>query len=119
MRVTNRKKKQFKLLEALLESKPDRRSSILHYLNQSGLETLGEAAYNTLFRNSGLTPKERDKLKGNLSNFSRTLYTIAKKSTPAEKRRRLLVRVNQKGAGLGTLLSIAIPLLGSLLFRKK
>lgn len=120
MRATNRKKKQFKLLEALLEAKPERRSNILHFLNTSGLETLGEATYNTLFRNSGLTPKERDKLKGsNLSNFSRTLYTISKKSTPAERRRRLLIKVNQKGEGLGTLLSIALPLLGSLLFRKK
>lgn len=117
MRVTKKRLKQLRLLTLLSESEPQIASEWLQFLNQEALDTIGELTKNILYCRSNLTPDDRSLLKNELKLHKKTFKKIAKKRTPIEHRRKLLIQ--QSGSGLlSLLLSVGIPILTSLLFDK-
>ena len=116
MRATKEKIKQLKFLRLLRKLKQSDVELILHFLNDHGLNTLGELTKNLLYCRCNISPREKKKLKKKLTPQKKEFRKIAKKRTSQELRRRLLI--NQNGSGLlSLLLSIGIPLLSSLLFK--
>ena len=115
MRATKKKVNQYKLLHLLRKSQPDDRHTILHFLDDSGLHTVGEFAHNCLFRRSNLTPEEVAKLKEKLKPQAKAYKKIAKKNLSNKARKRLIQE--QSGSGLlTTLLTVGLPLLTSFLW---
>ena len=116
MRVTKERINQLKLLQLLRELKSEDARLMLHYLNDDGLNVLGELTKNLLYSRCNISPKEKRVLKNELSPHKRAFKKIARKKTNQEHRRRLLI--DQNGSGLlSLLLSIGIPLLSSILFK--
>ena len=118
MRTTKHKVNQYKLLHLLRRSKPDDRQTILYFLDDAGLHTLGEFTHNCLFRRCNLTPEEKDKLIDKLKPQAKSYEKIAKKNLSNKVRKRLIQE--QSGSGLlTTLLTVGLPLLTSFLWPSK
>ena len=115
MRATRKKLSQLKLLNLLRKSKPSDIKDWLQYLNQDGLDAIGEMTKNVLFCQCNLIPKDKKFLVKKLKPFKRAFKKIGKKRTSTENRRKLLI---QHGSGLLSLLSVAVPILTSLLLNK-
>ena len=120
MRATKKRLSKLEYLTALQELKSKSKRNMIPYLNDEGLDVIGELTKNLIFCRQNLTPKKRENLKQKLRPFERAFTKIAKKRTPTETRRRLLTKIEQSGSGLSSLLlSTGIPILASLLFNNK
>ena len=116
MRVTKKRINELNLLRLLRKLKSEDVRLVLQYLNENGLNILGELTKNLLYCRCNITPKEKITLKKKLSPHKRAFQKIARKKTNQEQRRRLLI--DQNGSGLlSLLLSIGVPLLTSILFK--
>ena len=116
MRATRKRINQLNLLRLLRKLKSEDVRLILHFLNEEGLNTLGELTKNLLYCRCNISPKEKITLKKKLSPYKSAFRKIARKKTNQDQRRRLLI--NQNGSGLlSLLLSIGVPLLSSILFK--
>ena len=116
MRATKKRIERLELLESLSKLKSRDIQPVLRYLNDDGLDTLGELTKNLLYSRSNISPKEKRDLVKKLSPHKKAFRKIAKKKTNQELRRRHLI--DQNGSGLlSLLLSIGVPLLSSILFK--
>lgn len=116
MRVTKKRINQLNLLRLLQRLKSEDVRQVLQYLNDDGLNTLGELTKNLLYCRCNISPKEKLTLKKKLGPHKKEFQKIARKKTNQEHRRRLLI--DQNGSGLlSLLLSIGVPLLSSILFK--
>ena len=110
------KKKSFflDLLKVLKKMKPEERSKFVQYLNPEAVDFLCECFHNVLFTDLKVKNKSliKKKLKSNCS-VSR-LKLIANKSKPYQAKIKAL---KQEGAGIGLILSAALPFLTSLFGR--
>ena len=88
MRATKKRINQLNLLRLLRKLKSEDVRIILHFLNEGGLNTLGELTKNLLYCRCNISPKEKITLKKKLSPYKRAFQKIARKKTNQEQRRR-------------------------------
>ncbi len=105
------KKKYLKLIQVLKKLRAEERSHIIPYLKTDVVEFICECVHNVLYTDIGIKNKSqiRKKLKSQCSVHR--LKTIASKSKPFEAKVNAL---KQEGAGIGLILSAAIPFLMNL-----
>ena len=116
MRATKKRIYQFELLQSLCKLKRSEVRAVLRFLNEAGLDTLGELTKNILYCRCNISPKEKRELIRKLRPHKKAFKKIARKKTNQELRRRHLI--DQNGSGLlSLLLSIGVPLLSSILFK--
>lgn len=94
-------------LRLLAKSSPRRRKVLLDHVNKEELKSLCEICLNILKGNISLDAKNFRRLKRN----RQTIKVLANSKVPIKVKRQV---VNQKGGFLGTLASVALPLLVSL-----
>ena len=95
-------------IHLLARSRPKRRKSLLKQATREELTSLFEICLNILKGNMPLNQTEYQRLK----KHRNIIRKLANKRLSFKRKK---VIVNQKGGFLGTLASIAIPVLGSLL----
>ena len=111
------------LLKILKRLKPNERNSLFKFINDDGVNVVCECINNILFnKHIGLKKNQKKKLNKELQMVQKQMTILGKslskdQSNNSIKRRRNLL--SQHGGFLSTILSIAIPLLTELLFRKK
>lgn len=98
-------------LQLLSRSSAKRRKTLLQQATKEELMTLFEICFNILYGNLPLTPHMFKKLK----RQRHTLEYLADKKVPHKVKKKV---VQQKGGFIGTIASIALPLLASLLLKK-
>jgi hypothetical protein len=108
------KKSQLNLLRILKKLRNEDRSKLIPYLKPEAVEFLCECFHNVLFTDLKVRNKSgiKKKLKSNCSVHR--LKLIASKSKPHQAKVRAL---QQEGAGIGLILSAALPFLTSLFSR--
>lgn len=110
----SRKKCYLKLLEILKKLSSKDRSSLVPYLKPEALEFLCECFHNVLYTDLNLPNKNSIKRRLKSSCSVRRLKLIAGKSGAYKAKVNAL---KQEGAGIGLILSAALPFLTSLFGR--
>lgn len=111
------------LLKILKRLKPNERNSLFKFINDDGVNVVCECINNILYKKEiNLKKSQKRKLNKELQTVQKQMSILGKscskqKSINSIQRRRNLL--SQHGGFLSTILSIAIPLLTGLLFRKK
>jgi hypothetical protein len=88
-------------------------------LNEKSIDEISESIYNILYNeklNLNLSKSQKTKLKRIIKSNVRSFEDISKKNIPVKKRQSKII---QQGAGIGTILFSLIPILTSLLTKKK
>lgn len=98
-------------LQLLARSSAKRRKALLKQITKEELAALFEICFNILRGNIPLNSYMRKKL----IRERHTLRTLADKKISLNRKKKL---INQKGGFLGTVASLALPLLASLLLKK-
>lgn len=108
--MSDRLRRHWALLKALVKAKPAIRQSILRTANNDLIAAIAEIALNIL---KGKIPlKERQK--NILKKWRTCIKKLSDKKYPISRKRRL---VSQSGGFIGPLLSFAIPLIAGLITR--
>jgi hypothetical protein len=107
----NGKKQHLSVLKVLKKLKPKEREEIIPYLNAEGLEFLCECFHNVLFEDIGVKNKSTLKKKLKSQCDVHRLKYIANAKKPLKAKVKAL---QQEGAGIGLILSAAIPFLMNL-----
>ena len=110
-----KKLSKYALLKVLKSQTPEIRVEIIQYLNDSGINVLSEAIYNTLFNPNRLSRKHIKMLKSQYLDQEKSLRKASKKSNNIKTRKKAIV---QNGKGIGALLGVAASLLSSLILHK-
>ena len=105
---------QAQFVKTLATLKPDKQRSILHFLDNEGINLLCECTANLIFSDIGLSNAEKKRLKGKIIGKEKLLRFISKKSNKVSSRKKKLL---QTGGALGTILAIAAPILLDLVTR--
>ena len=114
MKPTKKNLKKFSFIQTLKKCKPSERKHLIEFLDEDGLNILGETCHNILYCNHNLNKKTKNRLKRRFKNKKKSMKILADKSTPAKKRKNILI---QEGSGaLSLLLSIALPVLANFIF---
>ena len=115
MRRTKKNLQKAALIYNLTKCKDCDRKNLIHFLDESGVNVLGELTHNLInnYKNLNLTNKTINKLKNKYKNKRKSLKILADKSKPLKKRKSVL---KQEGGSLGLLLKIGLPLISQLLF---
>ena len=118
MRRSKKNLQKAALIYQLSKCKDCDRKSLIHFLDEGGVDVLGETVHNILnnYKKLNLNGKIIKKLKSKYGSARKSLKFVADKSQPASKRKRAL---EQHGGGLGFLLRIALPLISQVLFGHK
>lgn len=95
----------------LSRSSAKRRKALIKQATRDELASLFEICFNILRGNLPLNSYMKKKLK----RERHTLRTLADKKVPLHRKKKV---ANQKGGFLGTVASIALPLLASLILKK-
>lgn len=98
-------------LQLLAHSSAKRRKALVKEATKDELAALFEICFNILRGNLPLNSYMKKKLK----REKQTLRTLADKKVSMKKKRKV---INQKGGFIGTVASIALPLIASLLLKK-
>lgn len=111
-------KKVLPLLK-ILKHCPDieTRNSVLAHLSEESIDVICEIIHNCLHNHKKISLETPVSLKSQLEKHKTNLRFLAKPRAGRglKKRRQIL---SQTGEGIGTILSIALPFLADLLFRK-
>ena len=102
------KKKYLNLIRVLKKLKAEERSHIIPYLKTDVVEFICECVHNVLYTDIGIKNKSNIKKKIKSQCSIHRLKTIANKAKPFEAKVNAL---KQEGAGVGLILSAAIPFL--------
>jgi hypothetical protein len=116
---TNNIKYHIGLLKLLNKSKSPNREIILNHLDDRGVHFICEIIHNIIHSKLRLSKKREKNLREKLINNKKSFRYLSKKANNINKKRKL---IKQNGAGIGLLLSAALPfaiqLLTPLLSRK-
>ena len=110
VKMTKRLQTNQPFLHLLAHSSAKRRKSLLNQATKEELASLFEICFNILRGNLPLSSFMYKKLE----RQQRTLRTLADKKISLKRKKEL---VNQKGGFLGTIASLALPLLAQLLLK--
>ena len=105
------KKKYLNLIKVLKKLKSEERSHIVPYLKPDVVEFLCECVHNVLYTDIGIKNKSKIKKKLKSQCSVHRLKIIANKTKPFEAKVNAL---KQEGAGIGLILSAALPFLMNL-----
>jgi hypothetical protein len=97
-----------KLLKLLNKSKNDDREVILEHLNGNSINYLCEVIYNVIGGNIKLSKRQINKLRSELQHNKKCFRYLSKIGGNSDKKRKL---IKQNGRGIGTILSIALPII--------
>ena len=105
-------KNRLSFYKAMYNVPKNHRCDLIKYLNDEGTNYLCEAIYNTIHVDLGLKGKKKQKLINELKTCGSKINHICQKTIDINKRKKYL---SQKGGFLGTLLSVVIPTVASLI----
>jgi hypothetical protein len=97
-----------KLIKLLNKSKNEDREVILEHLNGNSINYLCEIIYNIIGGNVKLSKRQINKLRSELQHNKKCYRYLSKKGGNEERKRKL---IKQNGRGIGTILSIALPII--------
>ena len=102
------------VLDLIKKTKSDKMQDVLPYLNEDVQETICTLIGNCL-RNKTISTKKRINLSKKLAHKKNLLRYLSNPKVPIEKRRQ---KLPQAGGVIGTILSVALPLLASYIASK-
>ena len=102
---------KLELLKLLTSLRAKNRCKVLKLLDDNSVNFICECVFNVCFTDLKLSRNKRKKLKSKLKSQEKVLRYLARKDNSVKNRRKKLV---QSGGYIGTLLSIAIPVLTSI-----
>lgn len=106
--------KMIPVLDLIKKTKSDKMQDVLPYLNEDVQETICTLIGNCL-RNKTISTKKRINLSKKLAHKKNLLRYLSNPKVPIEKRRQ---KLPQAGGVIGTILSVALPLLASYIASK-
>ena len=106
------KKRTLLALRMLNNVRDEDKRSAIRLLSNDGVDRICEAVRNILFCRQPMCSRKKNQLRKLLQSHSKAFHAIADINIDTEKRKRLL---EQKGGFLGTLLSIAIPIISGII----
>lgn len=115
----NKIKRLLSLFKFIVTQKSRDQATCLSFLNEKSIDEISESIYNILYNeklNLNLSKSQKIKLKRIIKSNIRSFEDISKKNIPVKKRQSKII---QQGAGIGTILFTLIPILTSLLTKKK
>ena len=115
----NKIKRLLSLFKFIVTQKSRDQATCLSFLNGKSIDEISESIYNILYNeklNLNLSKSQKIKLKRIIKSNIRSFEDISKKNIPVKKRQSKII---QQGAGIGTILFTLIPILTSLLTKKK
>ena len=114
MKPSKKNLKKFSFIQTLKKCKPLDRKHIIEFLDEEGLNILGETCHNILYCDHNLNKKTVNRLKRRFKNKKKSMTILADKSIPTKKRKSILIK--EGGGAFSLLLSIALPVLANLIF---
>jgi hypothetical protein len=108
------RQKKLDFLTALKKLKPNHRCSVVNYLNDDGIETLCEIVHNVVHKDIKLSSSKKAKIRKEFGGHRKKLAYLGNKKNDIVEKRKIL---KQNGGFLGTLLTIAIPIIADLIIR--
>ena len=118
MRRSKKNLQKAALIYQLTKCKDCDRKNLIHFLDDTGIDVLGETVHNILnnHKKFNLNRKTINKIRNKYKDHRKPLKLVADKSQPIQKRKRAL---EQQGGSLGFLLKIALTLISQFLFGHK
>ena len=117
--TVNKIKRLLSLFKFIVSQKSRDQATCLSFLNEKSIDEISESIYNILYNeklNLNLSKSQKTKLKRIIKPNVRSFEDISKKNISVKKRQSKII---QQGAGIGTVLFTLIPILTSLLTKKK
>ena len=112
-------KRFLSLFKFIASQKSKDKATALSFLDQSSINDISESIYNILYNeklNLNLSKARKAKLKKIIKPNSRIFEDISKRNIPVKRRH---TKIIQQGTGIGTILLTLIPVLTSLLTKRK
>ena len=112
-------KKLLTLFKFIVSQRSDNKTTVLSFLDEKSINDISESIYNILYNeklNLNLSKTRKAKLKKIIKQNSRIFEDISKRNIPVKRRH---TKIIQQGTGIGTILLTLIPVLTSLLTKRK
>ena len=112
-------KKLLTLFKFIVSQRSDNKTTVLSFLDEKSINYISESIYNILYNeklNLNLSKTRKAKLKKIIKPNSRIFEDISKRNIPVKRRH---TKIIQQGTGIGTILLTLIPVLTSLLTKRK
>jgi hypothetical protein len=112
-------KKLLTLFKFIVSQRSDNKTTVLSFLDEKSINDISESIYNILYNeklNLNLSKTRKAKLKKIIKPNSRIFEDISKRNIPVKRRH---TKIIQQGTGIGTILLTLIPVLTSLLTKRK
>ena len=112
-------KKLLTLFKFIVSQRSDNKTTVLSFLDEKSINDISESIYNILYNeklNLNLSKTRKAKLKNIIKPNSRIFEDISKRNIPVKRRH---TKIIQQGTGIGTILLTLIPVLTSLLTKRK
>ena len=112
-------KKLLTLFKFIVSQRSDNKTTVLSFLDENSINDISESIYNILYNeklNLNLSKTRKAKLKKIIKPNSRIFEDISKRNIPVKRRH---TKIIQQGTGIGTILLTLIPVLTSLLTKRK
>ena len=116
MKATTKNLKKLDFVKALNKLTPTERKTLIELLGDEAIDTICETIANICYNSNNQIKKKKRKLLCNaFKKKEKDIEKLSNRSIDVAKRRKILNK-SQIGAGLGLVLSAALPLLSNLLF---
>ena len=115
----SRIKKLLTLFKFIVSQRSENKTTALSFLDEKSINDISESIYNILYNeklNLNLSKTRKAKLKKIIKPNSRIFEDISKRNIPVKRRH---TKIIQQGTGIGTILLTLIPVLTSLLTKRK
>ena len=112
-------KKLLTLFKFIVSQRSDNKTTALSFLDENSTNDISESIYNILYNeklNLNLSKTRKAKLKKIIKPNSRIFEDISKRNIPIKRRH---TKIIQQGSGIGAILLTLIPVLTSLLTKRK
>ena len=112
-------KKLLTLFKFIVSQRSDNKTTALSFLDENSINDISESIYNILYNeklNLNISKAQKAKLKKIIKPNSRIFEDISKRNIPVKRRH---TKIIQQGSGIGTILLTLIPVLTSLLTKRK
>ena len=112
-------KKLLTFFKFIVSQRSDNKTTVLSFLDEKSINDISESIYNVLYNeklNLNLSKTRKAKLKKIIKPNSRIFEDISKRNIPVKRRHTEII---QQGTEIGTILLTLIPVLISLLTKRK
>ena len=112
-------KKLLTLFKFIVSQRSDNKTTVLSFLDEKSINDISESIYNILYNeklNLNLSKAQKATLQKIIKPNSRIFEDISKRNIPVKRRH---TKIIQQGTGIGTILLTLIPVLTSLLTKRK